>query len=143
MTRRIVILGATGSIGKSTLDLVESSPDRFEVVAVTAATNSEALAEIARRTGARLAVVADERKLTDLGDMAQLALGLQSEQIFFLGRQQLGAIDFEQGLPLADPLTGEIGVESGELLLGRRSEVLGRLLNQPQTYRSAFLPARS
>ena len=66
MTRRIVILGATGSIGKSTLDLVEGSPDWFEVVAVTAATNSEALADIARRTGARLAVVADERKLTDL-----------------------------------------------------------------------------
>jgi 1-deoxy-D-xylulose-5-phosphate reductoisomerase len=65
VTRRIVILGATGSIGKSTLDLVENSPDRF-VVAVTAATNSEALADIARRTGAKLAVVADERKLADL-----------------------------------------------------------------------------
>jgi 1-deoxy-D-xylulose-5-phosphate reductoisomerase len=66
VTRRIVILGATGSIGKSTLDLVENSPDRFDVVAVTAATNSEALADIARRTGAKLAVVADERKLADL-----------------------------------------------------------------------------
>ena len=66
MRRKISILGATGSIGKSTLDLVERSPDRFEVVAVTAATNSEALAEIARRTGARLAVVADETRLADL-----------------------------------------------------------------------------
>jgi 1-deoxy-D-xylulose-5-phosphate reductoisomerase len=64
--RKIAILGATGSIGKSTLDLVERSPERFEVVAVTAATNSEALAKIARRTGARLAVVADERHLSDL-----------------------------------------------------------------------------
>ena len=45
VTRKIAILGATGSIGKSTLDLVERSPDRFEVVAVTAATNVEALAE--------------------------------------------------------------------------------------------------
>ena len=66
MTRKIAILGATGSIGKSTLDLVERSPDRFEVVAVTAATNVEALAEVARRTCAKLAVVADERKLPDL-----------------------------------------------------------------------------
>jgi len=64
--RRITILGATGSIGKSTLDLVERSPERFEVVAVTAATNSEALADIARRTGAKLAVVADESCLDDL-----------------------------------------------------------------------------
>jgi len=64
--RRIAILGATGSIGKSTLDLIERSPERFEVVAVTAATNSEALADIARRTGAKLAVVADDARLSDL-----------------------------------------------------------------------------
>ena len=66
MTRKIAILGATGSIGKSTLDLIERNPDRFEVTAVTAATNSEALADIARRTNARLAVIADERRLSDL-----------------------------------------------------------------------------
>jgi len=64
--RKIAILGATGSIGKSTLDLVERNPERFEVVAVTAATNSEALADIARRTGAKFAAVADEGRLTDL-----------------------------------------------------------------------------
>jgi len=64
--RKIAILGATGSVGKSTLDLVERSPERFEVVAVTASTNSEALADIARRTGAKLAVIADESRLGDL-----------------------------------------------------------------------------
>src|SRR5215218_2382762 len=64
--RKIAILGATGSVGKSTLDLVERSPDRFEVVAVTASTNTEALADIARRTGAKLAVIADESRLGDL-----------------------------------------------------------------------------
>jgi len=64
--RKIAILGATGSIGSSTLDLLERSPDRFEVVAVTAATNAEALADIARRTGAKLAVIADETKLDAL-----------------------------------------------------------------------------
>ena len=69
MTRKIAILGATGSIGKSTLDLLERSPDRFAVTAVTAATNVEALADIARRTGARLAVVADERRYEDLAEL--------------------------------------------------------------------------
>jgi len=64
--RKIAILGATGSIGSSTLDLLERSPDRFEVVAVTAATNAEGLADIARRTGAKLAVIADETKLDTL-----------------------------------------------------------------------------
>jgi 1-deoxy-D-xylulose-5-phosphate reductoisomerase len=37
----ISILGATGSVGTSTLDLVERHPDRFEVVALTAARNVE------------------------------------------------------------------------------------------------------
>ena len=66
MTRKIAILGATGSIGKSTLDLVERSPERFEVVAVTAATNAQALAGIARRTRAKLAVIAEESRLGEL-----------------------------------------------------------------------------
>ncbi|MEO8141329.1 MAG: 1-deoxy-D-xylulose-5-phosphate reductoisomerase [Sphingomicrobium sp.] len=66
MKRRISILGATGSVGTSTLDLVERHPDRFEVVALTASTNASALADCARRTGAKLAVIADERKLGDL-----------------------------------------------------------------------------
>jgi 1-deoxy-D-xylulose-5-phosphate reductoisomerase len=64
--RRISILGATGSIGRSTLDLVERSPERFEVVALTAQTNAKALADAARRTKAKLAVVADAGCLPDL-----------------------------------------------------------------------------
>ena len=72
MRRRISILGATGSIGKSTLDLVGRSPDRFEVVAVSAATNVDALAQIVRRTGATLAVVADE---TCFGDLKEKLAG--------------------------------------------------------------------
>ncbi len=66
MTRKISILGATGSVGKSTLDLVERNPERFDVVAVTAATNAQALGEIARRTGSKLAVIADEARLGEL-----------------------------------------------------------------------------
>jgi 1-deoxy-D-xylulose-5-phosphate reductoisomerase len=60
MRKRIAILGATGSIGKSTLDLIERSPERFEVIALTAKTDVDALADAARRTGAKLAVIADE-----------------------------------------------------------------------------------
>ena len=66
MKRKISILGATGSVGKSTLDLIERSPDRFEVVALTAATNAAALAQAAIRTNARLAVVADKASLPEL-----------------------------------------------------------------------------
>ena len=69
MTRKIAILGATGSIGKSTLDLVEQHPELFQVVAVTSGTNVEALADIARKTAAKLAVVADESRLHDLQEL--------------------------------------------------------------------------
>lgn len=66
--KRVSILGATGSIGKSTLDLIERSPEEFEIVALTAAVNAPALADAARRTKAKLAVVADESRLGELRD---------------------------------------------------------------------------
>ena len=69
MKRKIAILGATGSVGKSTLDLVERNPERFDVEAVTAATNAEALAQVVRRVGARLAVVSDKSRYSDLAEL--------------------------------------------------------------------------
>ena len=57
--RTISILGATGSIGTSTLDLVEREPERFQVVALTAQRDVAGLAQAARRTGAQLAVIGD------------------------------------------------------------------------------------
>ena len=66
MVRTITILGATGSIGTSTLDLVEREPDRFEVLALTANCDVARLAAAARRTRAKRAVVADERCLPEL-----------------------------------------------------------------------------
>ena len=68
MKRSVTILGATGSIGGSTLDLIEREPDRFEVRALTAHSDVGKLAEIARRTNARLAVIADESRLPELRD---------------------------------------------------------------------------
>jgi 1-deoxy-D-xylulose-5-phosphate reductoisomerase len=66
VVKTITILGATGSIGTSTLDLVEREPDRFQVLALTANCDVARLAAAAIRTRARLAVVADERCLPDL-----------------------------------------------------------------------------
>ena len=57
--KRLTVLGATGSIGQSTLDLVRRHPDRFIVEAVTAANNVGQLAAIAREMRARMAVVAN------------------------------------------------------------------------------------
>ncbi|MBV7267513.1 1-deoxy-D-xylulose-5-phosphate reductoisomerase [Erythrobacter ani] len=66
MTRSITILGATGSIGASTLDLVRSNPDLWRVEAVTANCSAGDLARLAREFDAKLAVVGDEACLGDL-----------------------------------------------------------------------------
>ncbi|MEN2708907.1 1-deoxy-D-xylulose-5-phosphate reductoisomerase [Sphingomonas sp. NPDC092331] len=66
MKRSVTILGATGSVGSSTLDLIERAPERFEVVALTANCDVAKLAAAAIRTGARHAVVADESCLPAL-----------------------------------------------------------------------------
>jgi len=60
MARSVSILGATGSIGRSTLDLIEREGDAFDVIALTARSDVEGLAAAARRTGARHAVIGDE-----------------------------------------------------------------------------------
>ncbi|RUP10111.1 MAG: 1-deoxy-D-xylulose-5-phosphate reductoisomerase [Hyphomicrobium sp.] len=65
---RLSVLGATGSIGTSTLDLVARNPGRFEIVAVTAQSNAGELATIARKHKAKLAVIGDESRLSELKD---------------------------------------------------------------------------
>jgi len=59
--KRISILGSTGSIGRSTLSVVESYPERFEVIALAAGRNIDAVFEQARRWKPQLLSVADEQ----------------------------------------------------------------------------------
>jgi 1-deoxy-D-xylulose-5-phosphate reductoisomerase len=66
--KTVTILGATGSVGSSTLDLIEREPDKFEVLALTANGDVEKLAQAALRTRAKRAVVADESCLPALRD---------------------------------------------------------------------------
>ena len=64
--KTVTILGATGSVGSSTLDLIEREPDRYRVRALTANGDVAGLAAAAIRTRAEVAVVADERCLPAL-----------------------------------------------------------------------------
>ncbi len=64
--RRLVILGATGSIGQSTASVIEAVPGQFCVEAVAGGRDAAALAIMARRLGARHAVIADESAYGDL-----------------------------------------------------------------------------
>jgi 1-deoxy-D-xylulose-5-phosphate reductoisomerase len=66
--RSVTILGATGSIGTSTLDLIEREPDNFQVQALTAQRDVDGLARAARRTGAEMAVIGDPKLYGQLKD---------------------------------------------------------------------------
>src|SRR5262249_32722251 len=57
--RRVTILGSTGSVGRSTVDLLLRNRDAFTVEALTANHNSALLAEQAKALGARFAAIAD------------------------------------------------------------------------------------
>ena len=73
MSKRIAILGSTGSIGCSTLNVVETYPDRFEVIALAAGSNIDAAYEQARRWKPRILSIASE------SDAAALRTKLKSD----------------------------------------------------------------
>ncbi len=64
--RTVSILGATGSVGSSTLDLILHASDQFEVVALTAQRDVAGLAKAVRATNAKLAVIGDAALFNDL-----------------------------------------------------------------------------
>jgi len=81
-TRNIAILGATGSIGRSTLDVAARHPNRYRIVALTACRKVEELADLCSRHGAAYACIADvslapalERQLKALGAPTKVLAG--------------------------------------------------------------------
>ena len=64
--RRLVILGATGSIGRSTADVIAEAPDDFIVEAVAGGRDGASLGRMAIELGARFAAVADPAAYADL-----------------------------------------------------------------------------
>ena len=64
--RRLAILGSTGSIGTSTLEVVAAHPDRFQVMALAARGNLDLLEAQIRRYAPRLASVATEASAREL-----------------------------------------------------------------------------
>lgn len=66
--RTVTVLGATGSIGDSTMDLLRGAPGRYRVEALTANSNVEGLAKLAREFDARFVAVADTARFGELKD---------------------------------------------------------------------------
>jgi 1-deoxy-D-xylulose-5-phosphate reductoisomerase len=132
----VAILGSTGSIGVSTLDVLARHPDRFEVYALTAHTSVDALLKQCARFRPRVAVVAHAEAAQQLRDGLR-ALGLATEVAY--GRQALCEV---AGAPQCDvvmaAIVGAAGLAStlaaaqaGKKILLANKEALvmaGRLL---------------
>jgi 1-deoxy-D-xylulose-5-phosphate reductoisomerase len=73
--KRLAILGATGSIGRSCAQVIANAPDRFTVVSVAAGRNGAALAKCAIELGAQFAAVADP------AGYAELKAGLAGSEV--------------------------------------------------------------
>lgn len=83
MSKSITILGSTGSIGKSTVDIIRRYPQQYQVKALTGNQNVSLLAEQAKLLNAELAVTADETKYAELkellaGTSVRIAAGFQA-----------------------------------------------------------------
>jgi 1-deoxy-D-xylulose-5-phosphate reductoisomerase len=66
--RKVALLGATGSIGASALDVIARHPDRFEVEALSAHSQVDALLDLCDRFKPRRAVIADPARYAELRD---------------------------------------------------------------------------
>lgn len=77
MPKRLVILGSTGSIGTSTLDVVSRFPEQFTVAALTAGRNIQRLAEQIRAFHPELVAVRDEQGAADLRRLLPPALSVK------------------------------------------------------------------
>jgi 1-deoxy-D-xylulose-5-phosphate reductoisomerase len=79
--KKIAILGSTGSIGHSTLRIVESYPDRFQVVTLAAGNNLDVVCEQVRRFQPKVVSVATEENVNKLKSKLSEA-GLQTEVLY-------------------------------------------------------------
>jgi 1-deoxy-D-xylulose-5-phosphate reductoisomerase len=86
--QRITVLGSTGSVGVNTLDVIARHPDRFEVFALSAATQTELLLAQCAKFKPRYAVMASEPHARDLAEKIK-ANGLSAQVLYAPGALEM------------------------------------------------------
>ena len=89
--KRIALLGATGSVGRSTLSVIRRHPERFSVVALSARRSVAALEALAAEFGARHLALAEPGALDERPDLAAAGWRSGADRIVDLAR--LGDVD--------------------------------------------------
>jgi len=135
----LTLLGSTGSIGTSTLDVVRRWPERFGIYALVAGRNTELLARQIAEFKPKVAVVADERALADLRRILK-ANGTPEPELAAGSRARIAAAAAPEAGFVMSAIVGVEGLEATyqAVLLGKRvglanKEVLvasGRLVTQ-------------
>ncbi len=149
--KSVCILGASGSIGQSTLDVLARHPERYCLHSVTGHTQVEKMADICRKYHPRVAVMADEASAKKLKTILPGDLGIQVEG----GEQALVdvAADAETDIVMA-AIVGAVGliptlsaVRSGKRVLLANKEALvmaGHLfMREVKTCQAELLPIDS
>jgi 1-deoxy-D-xylulose-5-phosphate reductoisomerase len=136
--RRIALLGATGSIGSSALDVIARHPGRFQLQALSAHTGVEPLLDLCQRFQPAVAVIAEQSRYAQLRD------GLRARGLATEARAGATALDEIAGGDQSDTviaaIVGAAGVSSTlaaaragkRLLLANKESVVlaGRVLMQ-------------
>ncbi len=144
MRRRLVLLGATGSIGASTLRVAAAHPERFEVVGLAAGRDAQGLQALARRFNVRhLALAAPNSAGIPHGEAALCALAALPEADLVVMAiagmagyaPTLAAIEAGHDVALA---TKEVLVMAGEEVMRRRAARGVRLLPLDSEHSAIF-----
>jgi 1-deoxy-D-xylulose-5-phosphate reductoisomerase len=124
--KRVVVLGATGSIGESALKVARDIPDRMEIVGLAANSNAEKLAAAANKTRAKSVCLVDESKIDILRDALEY-----KPQIFVgeKGLREIAAINDADMVIIAIVGTGGLhpaldAIEAGKDLAVASKEIL-------------------
>lgn len=153
--RRVVLLGSTGSIGRSTLEVVRRLPDRLTIAGLAAGSNAELLAAQARATGAREVALHDAAKESALrallpsgvkvriGDegLCELAAGADADIVLvaIVGtaglRPALAALEAGRDLAVASK---EILVMAGEVITAAAARHGVRILPVDSEHNAIF-----
>ena len=109
ISQGITVLGSTGSIGESTLNVLARHPDRYHVVALSAHSNVTRLAEQCLQYGARYAVISDSTKVLEL----QSALNdLKCKSVILAGPESLSDVSrMEETDVVMAAIVGAAGLE--------------------------------
>jgi len=124
--KRVVVLGATGSIGDSTLKVADDIPERMEIVGLAANSNVEKLAIAANKTRSKAVCLVDERKVDSLRSK------LEYDPKIFVGKDGLREIvRLEDSDMVVIAIVGTTGlhpaldaIESGKDLAVASKEIL-------------------